>query len=50
LTKRANKICKSGYTLIEEQALVSLAPPVTGAGERELFWQFKCKNPDQPRS
>jgi hypothetical protein len=50
LAKRANKICKSGYTLIEEQALVSLAPPVTGAGERELFWQFKCKNPDQPRS
>lgn len=50
LAKRANKICKSGYTLIEEQALVSLLPPVQGAGKRELLWQFKCKNPDQPRS
>jgi hypothetical protein len=49
LAKRANKICKTGYTLIQEQALVSLAPPGTGTGDRELSWQFKCKSPDEPR-
>jgi hypothetical protein len=49
LAKRANKICKTGYVLIQEQALVSLAPPGTGSGERELSWQFRCKTPDEPR-
>lgn len=50
LAKRANKICKTGYTIIQEQALASLASPGIAAGDRELSWQFKCKNPDQPAS
>jgi hypothetical protein len=50
LAKRANKICKTGYTLIQEQALVNLASPGIGTGDRELSWQFKCKNPNQPPS
>lgn len=49
LAKRANKICKTGYVLIQEQALVNLAPPGTGSGDRELSWQFRCKTPDEPR-
>jgi hypothetical protein len=50
LAKRANKICKTGYTIIQEQALASLASPGIATGDRELSWQFKCKNPDQPAS
>lgn len=44
LAKRANEICKSGYTLIDQQTPVKLDPLGADAGNSELLWQIKCKN------
>ncbi|KIO48303.1 hypothetical protein SQ11_12600 [Nitrosospira sp. NpAV] len=50
LTKRANEICKSGYTLIDEQTPVLLGPLEASAAKRTLSWEIKCKPAEQPRS
>ena len=44
LTRRANKICKSKYILINEQTPVILQPMGAGSTTRELLWEIKCKD------
>ena len=44
LTKRANKICKSQYILINEQTPVILQSIEAESGTRELLWEIKCKD------
>lgn len=44
LTRRANKICKSKYILINEQTPVILQPMEADSGNRELLWEIKCKD------
>lgn len=50
LAKRANEICKSGYTLIDEQTPVFLEALGAGSARRTLLWEIKCKTPGQPKS
>ena len=44
LTRRANKICKSQYILLNEQMPVILQPIEAQSGTRELLWEIKCKD------
>jgi hypothetical protein len=44
LTRRANKICKSKYILINEHTPVILQPIEAESGTRELLWEIKCKD------
>ncbi|WP_143007665.1 MULTISPECIES: hypothetical protein [Nitrosospira] len=50
LAKRANQICKSGYTLINEQTPVLLGALGESAAKRTLSWEIKCKTPEQSKS
>ena len=50
LAKRANPICKSGYTLINEQTPVLLGALGESAAKRTLSWEIKCKTPEQSKS
>lgn len=50
LAKRANQICKSGYTLINEQTPVLLGPLGESATKRTLSWEIKCKTSEQSKS
>lgn len=46
LTNRANKICKSGYILIDQQEPIILDQMRAVAKDGELLWQIKCSNPE----
>lgn len=50
LAQRANKICKTGYILIDEQTPVLLGPLEASAEKRTLSWEIKCKTAEQPKS
>jgi hypothetical protein len=54
LTIRANEICKSEYVLVEQQTPITLSQlnqsAAGRAGDRELIWQIKCRNAQQPKS
>ena len=50
LAKRANQICKSGYTLINEQTPVLLGTLGESAAKRTLSWEIKCKTAEQSKS
>ena len=49
LTRRANRICKAGFILVNEQTPVDLQLPGTPPAERELQWEVKCKNVPMPK-
>lgn len=50
LEKRANEICKSGYTLVNEQVPVLLDQLGPRPKDTKLLWQIRCKNDKQPKS
>lgn len=46
LTNRANKVCKSGYVLVDQQEPIILDQLRAVAKDSELLWQIKCNNPE----